>query len=66
MKLEKHISKWYRFSSLKEVGKIGFLAIAIVTSLGIWPRSTSHRQMMKLKVIDNNQKRATSQSTQFM
>jgi len=36
MKLERYISKWYRFSSLKEVGKTGIVALLLVVSTGIW------------------------------
>ncbi|XOV69261.1 MAG: D-alanyl-lipoteichoic acid biosynthesis protein DltD [Fluviicola sp.] len=50
MKLEKYISKFYRFSTLKEVGKTGALALAIVTLFGLFAflflRSTN--DMMEL------------------
>jgi hypothetical protein len=36
MKLEKYISKFYRFSTLKEVGKTGALALSIVALLGLF------------------------------
>lgn len=36
MKLERIISKWYRFSSLKEIGKTGALALVIVVLVGVW------------------------------
>jgi hypothetical protein len=36
MKLEKHIQKWYRFSSLKEIGVSGVIALLLLTVLGIW------------------------------
>ncbi|MCR9172133.1 MAG: hypothetical protein NXI10_06560 [bacterium] len=50
MKLEKYISKGYRFSTLKEVGKIGVLALSMVALLGLFAlfflRSTT--EMMEL------------------
>lgn len=36
MKLEQYISKWYRFSTLKEVGKTGGIALGLVVLLGIF------------------------------
>lgn len=50
MKLEKYISKFYRFSTLKEVGKTGALALSIVALFGLFAllflRSTT--DMMEL------------------
>lgn len=36
MKIEKYISKFYRFSTLKEVGKTGMLAIILVVLAGLY------------------------------
>lgn len=36
MKLEKYISKFYRFSTLKELGKTGALALSIVALFGVF------------------------------
>lgn len=54
MKLEKIISKWYRFSSLKEVGKTGFIAIGIVVLCGVFSYLALQSTNDLIDIQDNN------------
>ena len=53
MKLEKYISRFYRFSTLKEVGKTGTLALSIVALFGLFvilflPSTTDIKEFSKV------------------